>query len=107
MKFNIVCGEFKPMVRNTLRGFATITIEDIHLTVKDVAIHEKDNSRWAQLPSRPMLNRDGAALRDDTGKVKYVGILDFDGRDTRDRFSAAVIAAVLDAEPHAFDQAPF
>jgi hypothetical protein len=104
MKMHLTCQSFHRMQRNTLKGFADITVGEMQLTIKDVAIHEKNNSRWAALPSKPML-KDGAALKDDTGKIKYSPILQFGGRDVADAFSAAAIRAVLDHSPDAFDAA--
>jgi hypothetical protein len=49
------------------------------------------------LPALPML-RDGHALRGDNGKIRYAPIFHFDGKEVRNAFSAAVIAAV---EAHA------
>jgi hypothetical protein len=42
-------------------------------------------------------------VRDDTGKVQYWPVLEFDSRAVRDAFSAAVIRALLEFAPAAFD----
>lgn len=106
MKLSITCDEFKPFNRNSLRGFAIIRIDEIRMTIRDVAIHQKGDARWAQLPSKPMIDKNGAALRDNsTGKIQYVPIMEFDGRDVRDAFSQAVVAAILKREPRAFEDA--
>jgi hypothetical protein len=104
---NITCKSFRPFHRNTLRGFAEIEILDINLRVRDVALHEKNASRWAQLPAKPQINKDGIVVKDAGGKAQYVHILEFDSRDRRDEFNAAVIAAVIEHDPAAFDIAPF
>jgi hypothetical protein len=49
-KLTVTCRDFKPLHRNSLRGFATIRINEMRLEIRDVAIHEKGESRWAQLP---------------------------------------------------------
>jgi hypothetical protein len=90
----IVCREFLLLHRNTLQGFAEITIQDIGLTIKDVAIHDKNGSRWAQPPARAQV-RAGAVVTDDNGKVQYFPIIEFTSREARDEFSKGVIAAVL------------
>jgi hypothetical protein len=59
--------------------------------------------RWVMLPGRPMIDRDGAVLRDDQGKTKYATILQFETREASDDFSRATIAAVLERFPAAFD----
>jgi hypothetical protein len=101
-KFSITIRDFKPIHRNTLVGFAIICIPELHLTIKDVAIHQKGSSRWAALPAKPMIDRDGVAIRDSTtGKITYSNILEFTDRATRDAFSHVVIAALLDIFPNA------
>jgi hypothetical protein len=102
-KLTVTCESFHPLVRNTLRGFAEISFAEIRLKVRDVAIHQKGESRWAALPAKPQV-KDGALVRDlGTGKIQYVPVMDFDGRAVRDAFSAAVINAVLARAPEAFD----
>lgn len=51
---------FRPLVKNTLRGFLTIHLADIGLTIKDVCLHEKNSKRWLQLPSKPYTKTDGS-----------------------------------------------
>jgi hypothetical protein len=103
-KMTLTCESFKPLRRNTLYGFAEILIGELRLTVKDVAIHEKNGRSWAQLPSKPLISKDGVALKDETtGKVRYVPIMQFTGREVADAFSEAVIKAVLEVSPDAFD----
>jgi hypothetical protein len=71
--------------------------------IKDIAIHEKNGSRWAAPPARPQISKDGAVIRDDTtGKIAYAPIIEFGSRNSRDEFSKAVIAAVLARVPGAF-----
>jgi hypothetical protein len=100
-KLTVTCESFRPLVRNTLRGFAEITIAEMRLTIRDIAIHEKNEARWAQLPAKPQV-KDGTLVKDATGKVQYVHIMEFDGREVRDAFSRAVIQAVLECAPEAF-----
>jgi hypothetical protein len=102
-KFTVTCGSFHPLIRNTLRGFAEITIAEMRLTIRDVAIHQKGDARWAQLPAKPQI-KDGALVKDATGKVQYIHIMDFDSREVRDAFSRAVVQAVLERQSEAFDQ---
>jgi len=45
---------------------------------------------------------EGTLVKDVTGKVQYVHILDFDSREVRDAFSRAVVQAVLERAPEAF-----
>jgi hypothetical protein len=105
MKFGrLTCRDFKPLVRNTLRRFVTIRVNEMRLEIRDVAIHQKNESNWAQLPAKPMIDRDGVVLRDrETGKITYATIFEFTDRATRDAFSHAVVDALLRAFPDAFE----
>jgi hypothetical protein len=104
MKMTLVCESFHRLNRNTLKGFAEIKVAELQLTFKDVALHQKGSSRWVALPSKPMLKGD-VVLKDDTGKIKYVPILQFASREVGDAFSAAAIRAVLEHAADAFDEA--
>jgi len=97
-KLKIVCRGWKPFERNTLKGFAVIYLPVLRLTIEGVAIHEKSDRRWAQLPARPQLDEQRQLVRDDAGKIKYAPIMSFDSREVGDAFSAAVVAAIQDFE---------
>ena len=101
-KLTVTSESFHPLIRNTLRGFAEISVAEMRLRIRDVAIHEKGESRWAALPAKPQI-KDGTLVKDVTGKVQYVHILDFDSREVRDAFSRAVVQAVLERAPEAFN----
>jgi hypothetical protein len=90
----IECLEFRSVERGTLKGFAKIKVPQWHLTMDDVAIHEKNGKRWAALPARPMLDAKREVVKDEEGKPKYAKTLYFDDRDVADRFSDAVVKAV-------------
>ncbi len=101
MALTIECEEFKPFLKNTLRGFATIKIAEMRLRIKDVAVHVKNGSRWAAMPAKPQI-KDGAVVTKE-GKAQYQNILEFADRPTSDAFSEAVINAVLRANPRALE----
>jgi hypothetical protein len=86
--------DWRPLERGTLLGFCRVKIERWHLTIDGIAIHARDGRRWAQLPSKPMLNSNRELEREPDGKPRYAKILWFDDRETADRFSAAVVSAV-------------
>jgi hypothetical protein len=93
VKHTIDCLAFKPLSKNTLRGFAKIRVRELHLVVNDVTLHEKGGNRWAGLPGRPQV-RDGAVVTDDNGKTAYAPVLEFESRAASDAFSDAVWRAV-------------
>jgi hypothetical protein len=97
---------WKPIAKNTLRGFACVRIGRLGLVVADVAVHQKNQSRWVSLPARAMIDRDGGLLRDDAGKIKYASILQWSDRKTADRFGAAVVEALLARFPDALAGEP-
>jgi hypothetical protein len=99
MKHTVQCRGFRALAKGSLIGFATIHVAKLHLTIYDVALHRKGAARWAQLPAKPMV-RDGRLVADAaTGKPQYVAILEFDDRETRDAFLAAVWSAVSSQYP--------
>ena len=98
MKHTIRCRGFSRFAKNMLIGFAHVEIAELRLVIHDVALHKKGEARWAQLPAKLMV-RDGRHIADDAGKPQYVPFLEFEGRETRDAFSAAVWRAVLEQYP--------
>jgi hypothetical protein len=97
-KLTVRCVGWRPLRRNTLRGFATVKIEEMRLAVHSVAVHEKNGKAWAQLPSQQWI-KDGAHVKGDDGKPQYSPLFEFDTSAVRAAFSDAVIRAVL-----AYDQ---
>jgi len=45
-KITVTHRLYRLRARNTLRGFASIEITEIGLTIHDIAIHEKGSARW-------------------------------------------------------------
>jgi hypothetical protein len=91
----IECLEWRPVERNTLKGFPKLRVPAWNLILDGVAVHSKNGRAWAQLPARPQLDADGKAVRDeDSGKIKYAKILEFTDRSHSDAFSDGVVDAV-------------
>lgn len=102
-KLSVVVEGFKPLHSNTLYGFATIVVPELHLRVCDISVHEKNGKRWASLPSKPQIDRSGTVRKGDNGKPLYVPVIEFVDRATRAAFSAKVIASLLEFAPSAFE----
>jgi len=101
VKHTIDCLSFRAFAKNTLVGFAKIRIRELSLVINDVTLHVKGESRWAGLPAKQQI-KDGAVVTDPkTGKSAWAMILEFETREARDDFSAAVCRAVEAAEPGA------
>jgi hypothetical protein len=94
--------EWRPMRKNTLRGFAVIELPS-GLVIRDISIHEKGGKYWAGLPSRPVLDADGRHVSNHAGHKQYTALLGWRDRDLADRFSAAVVELVRAAHPGALD----
>ncbi len=92
-------NDFRPMGRNTLHGFARVTLPELELTVHDVAIHVREAKAWASPPGRPMLGRDGTQLRDAAGKPQFTPTISFTSRGDQDAFNGAIVDAVRAAHP--------
>ena len=88
---------FKPMVKGTLRGFATVRLS-IGLTIADIAVCTSHGKVWAALPSKPVLGPDGRHI-EKAGKKQYAAILQWADRATADRWSVAVVELVRAAHP--------
>jgi len=95
----VVILDWRPMKRNSLLGFAKIQLGA--LKISDVTVNTNSGRLWAGLPSKPMIDREGAAMRNDAGKIRYVPILEWDNKNTGDRFSDSVVAALEAAHPGA------
>jgi hypothetical protein len=91
---DVVVEDFRTLERNSLRGFLKVRVPAVDMIFDGIALHEKDGRYWTQLPSRPMLDPSGEVVKDEDGKVKYMRMAWFNSRESADRFSAAVIAAL-------------
>jgi hypothetical protein len=91
---------FRPLARNTLRGFADVVLPITRLCIRDVAIHQLGDRCWINLPSRPMLNPDGSPVLNDRGRPVYFVFLRFTDEAAHLQFERAVITAMRAAQPH-------
>jgi hypothetical protein len=90
--------EFRPFVKNSLRGFATVELKD-GLMIADCPVHAASSGRlWASLPAKAMLDRDGKQIVVD-GKKQYDAILKW--RDRELGGSEAVVTLVRAEHPEA------
>jgi hypothetical protein len=94
----ILISDWKPRLSGTLRGFCTVHLPS-GLTLHEVSVHTRDGSWWVMPASKPMISKDGAALRDADGRIRYSPIVSFESRQARDRFNAGVLDALRLAHP--------
>lgn len=98
----ITIADFKPRHSGTLRGFFTAHLTS-GIVIHELMLHERNGSWWLSFPSKPKLGTDGAALRDDRGKVSYgAPLIEFTSRQAKDRFTAQVLEAPRAAQPELF-----
>jgi hypothetical protein len=98
----ITIADWTPRESGTLRGFFTTHLPS-GLTLHELMLHERDGRWWISFPSRPMLGADGAALRDERGKVRYgAPLIEFTGTQARSRFIEQVLEALRQAHPQMF-----
>ena len=90
--------DWREMRRNSLLGFAKVEFPS-GMIVSDVTLLQGEKGPWASPPSKPMIGRDGAVMKDDAGKVRYVPIIEFVDKATRNRWSDSVIEALRAAHP--------
>jgi len=92
---------WRPIGKGALVGFASVQLGK-SLRILDCPVLMAGGRRWATLPSKPMVDRSGTALRDEHQKIRYAPVLEWADRPARDRFSDAVCAAVERQHPQAF-----
>jgi hypothetical protein len=101
---SVVVEEFKPVVKNTLRGFARVRFAS-GLVMHEVSLHISNGRVWASPPSKPMVGGDGTVMRDAEGKQRWQPLITFSDKGVRDRWSAQIVDAVHEAYPEALRDA--
>ena len=94
-KLSVEISDFKAMDRGTLRGFVSVRIPAMRLTIRDCTVNETNGRRWIGLPGKAQIDANRELVKRD-GKVQYTPTCSFDSKEVGDAFSAAVLAA-LDA----------
>lgn len=84
----------------SLRGYCKVRFAS-GIEIADIGVHQAGSKIWAAPPSKPMLNRDGAALRDEGGKIKYAPVISFQTHGVRSSWSRQIIAALREQYPEA------
>lgn len=84
---------WKPIAKGSLLGFARVRLGRA-LVINDVPVLQTNGKFWASMPGKPLVDRDGQPLRDAKGKQRFSPVLEWEDRETGNRFSAAVVEAV-------------
>jgi hypothetical protein len=76
------------------------------MIIANVVIGYSHGKWWALPRSKPMIDGNGSPLRDEeTGKLPCSSIVDFRDKETRRRWSDAVIAALRVSHAEVFEEA--
>lgn len=91
----ITATDWRPVHRNTLQGFVTLKLSPSGIALRECSLHEKDGKRWIGLPAKPQIDSEGRHRKDPTtGKGLYTAIVEITGKDERERFQEASLAAL-------------
>ena len=105
MSNSFVAANWRPLRKGSLIGFVSVSMPS-GITIHEISILETNGRFWASPPSKPMIDRDGHVMIGDDGKRRYAPLIEFADRDTRSRWSDAVIEALRTAEPEALAAQP-
>jgi hypothetical protein len=57
---SIVASDWRPLAKNTLQGFCTLTPSPSGIVLRECALHERDDGRrWIRLPSKAQIDTEG------------------------------------------------
>jgi hypothetical protein len=91
---------FRRFPKGALVGFAHLRLPS-GLELIDCPVFASGGKRWASLPSKPVLTREGQALVVD-GVKQYQPMASWPDRATADRWSAIVIMLIEERDPGTF-----
>ena len=75
---------YLPVKKGTCIGFITVRLTQIGLEIRDCVIHQKNNSRWIQLPAKPYKQ---------DGETKWNYIIKFYMQDKANQFQQLTLKA--------------
>jgi hypothetical protein len=98
----VVVLEWREVRRNSLLGFVRVQMPS-GMILSEISINLTSGRYWAGAPSKPMIDREGVALRDDGGKIRYSPpLITFASKGLIDTWSGAIVAALRRAHPEVF-----
>jgi hypothetical protein len=88
----IRASNWRPLQRNTLPGFMDLELPS-GLIIRDCLLHRRHGKDWIGLPPKPMLDKSQALVKDATGRIVYVPLVEIKDKAARERFQAGALDA--------------
>jgi hypothetical protein len=82
----VTASNWRPLQRNTLRGFVDITLSDPGLIIHGCTLHARDGDRWISMPAK--------AFSDADGVQHWNSVVEFSDREAKVAFQQAALPAV-------------
>jgi hypothetical protein len=102
----VIILEWREVRKNSLLGFVRAQMPS-GMILSEISINLTSGRYWAGAPSKPMVDREGVALRDDAGKIRYSPpLITFTSKELRNTWSDAIIAAMRQQHPEVFALEP-
>ncbi|NIV12306.1 MAG: hypothetical protein GWN62_13840 [Aliifodinibius sp.] len=80
--------QFRPIKRNTLRGFFDIRLTELTMEIRGLTLHEALNgSHWIGMPSK-------SYTKTETGELSWQNVVDIYDREKKRKFDRAVLDAL-------------
>ena len=100
---SFVIEEFRPVAKGALRGWITV-MQPSGQRIHDCGLFVRDGRWWVSPPSKPHIGRDGAQLKDPSGKLRWDPVVSFGSRVAAERWASAVLAALRTSHPQVLDE---
>ena len=84
---------WRPHLSGSLQGFFNLRLSS-GICLNDLTLHQQGDKRWVGLPGKPQLDADGRQRLGAGGKKLFTPVVEIPDRQTRDRFTTPVLAAV-------------
>lgn len=101
-KPQLTLESWRPVVKNTLRGFASVRLPvggGTALIIKELSVHRKGDYVWVGFPAKPRISQGGQVMKDQDGKIQYDNLIQWTEKEHGDLFSARVVELIKQFHP--------
>src|ERR1700712_2064774 len=91
----LVIIDWKSIRIGGLIGFAKARLGQA-MIINDIPVSCANGHVFAGTPGKPVIGRDGLVVKNDRGRVTYTPVMEWEGRAARERWSASVLAAIIE-----------